>query len=67
MIESIIKPKCPIGPGWQQVVNPNTRGLDSLGYPHETWLHDRTGVFVPSADSCPSGRFTSQEQTSCRQ
>lgn len=49
MIESIIKPKCPSGPGWRRVHNPNTPALDEMGFPHQTWLHDANQMFVISA------------------
>lgn len=46
--ESIIKPKRPTG-RWVSVHNPNTVMLDSMGYPHESWFHAETGLFVISA------------------
>lgn len=49
MIESIIKPKRPTGQGWQQVHNPNVKLLDSLGFPHASWMHEQTGMFAISA------------------
>lgn len=49
MIESIVKPKRPAGPGWKRVHNPNDALLDSMGYPHETWVHAGNCMFAISA------------------
>jgi hypothetical protein len=49
MIQSLIQLKRPTGPGWTQVVNHNTRDLDALGYPHNSWIHKATGLFAISA------------------
>jgi hypothetical protein len=46
---SIIQPKRPTGPGWSRIKNPNNAQLDSLGYPHATWIHAATGMFAISA------------------
>lgn len=46
---SIIKPKRPTGNGWKRIHNPMTPDLDALGFPHETWSHQATGIFTISA------------------
>ena len=49
MINSIVQPKTPTGPGWERVHNPNNALLDSLGYPHATWVHAGNCMFAISA------------------
>jgi hypothetical protein len=49
MTESLIKPKRPVSLGWRQVKNPNTAALDSMSYPHTSWIHEATGLFAISA------------------
>jgi len=50
MIESLIKPKTPTGPGWRRAkwwsVPPQ---LAALGYPIEAWEHAASRMFVLSA------------------
>lgn len=46
---SIVQPKTPLGQGWLKIANPATRQLDEIGYPHETWIHQETGLFAISA------------------
>jgi len=48
--ESVIKPKRPSGPGWQQTNDwaPPAQLLE-LGYPVEAWMHPTNGLFVLSA------------------
>lgn len=48
MIESIIKPKRPNGPGWRQVMT-RLPLMDARGYPYEAWAHQGTGLGVISA------------------
>lgn len=46
---AIVQPKAPRGAGWIEVQNPNVADLDSLGYPHKSWIHEPTGLFAISA------------------
>lgn len=48
MIESIIKPRRPSGPGWRQIKGV-ALPLDDEGYPYEVWAHDANGLGVISA------------------
>lgn len=47
MIESIIKPKRPHGPGWRQIKGV-ALPIDANGYPYEIWAHDGNGLGVIS-------------------
>jgi len=50
MIESVIKPKRPTGPGWTKCSAwKMPRELQELGYPTEAWSHTANGLFVLSA------------------
>lgn len=48
MIESIIKPKRPAGPGWRQV-RLDSRVTAQSPYPIEGWHHAENNLFVMSA------------------
>lgn len=48
MIESVIKPKRPTGPGWRQIKDVPLPLLEAGGYPFEVWAHDANGLGVIS-------------------
>ena len=48
MIEWIIKPKRPSGPGWRQIKGVPLP-IDKEGYPYEVWAHDANRLSVISA------------------
>lgn len=48
MLEPIIKPKPPIGPGWREIKS-EAPELSKMGYPYSIWAHDENQLGVISA------------------